>query len=581
MYNEAKERNSFKWLYSYLKPHKFWLFLNIIFSLVSVVVNISIIYFLSRATDNGLSNKYELFINDVYCLLGLTALGAFLTYIMKYSSFRCSIYSVRDMRNKIVSNLQKTSVSYIDSINTGDVITTLNNDIDIVDKTLNKAADFICQPIILITAIIYLYTISWKLLIAVAISIPIAMYINTIVSKRLSAIVKSQQDHTAEANSIFYDSTNIGGAYTSKTYNLEEWLAGRYKNTLKKALKENFKLNKFCNVYLLYIELAQVVIPIFICSLFGGYLAVNGDITTGELIACQTLVTYLYNPSRQILRLNSSLKSTSGAIDRICKLLDAPKDLFGTKDLPKNKLCIEFKDVSFSYDLQKNILNKISFKIEEGKKVALVGESGSGKSTIFKLLCGFYKKQLGNIKFYGEDLENLDINKVRENISIVSQGVYVFPDTIYSNIKTGSKFAKKEDVIEAAKLANIHDYIINLSNGYKTIIGENGVNLSGGQKQRLSIARAILKNSAILLLDEATSALDTENEIKIQNNLNEIFKNKTSITIAHKLSTIVEADEILVLDKGVIVEKGTHKSLMQNGKYYRELYNRQFKAQLQ
>ncbi|WP_026475906.1 ABC transporter ATP-binding protein [Alkaliphilus transvaalensis] len=577
MQKDFSRIHSFKWLYFYIKPHRFWLRVNIINALINVFVSLSIVYLLSQATDNGLANKYDLFIKNVYSLLALTGVGALLTYIIKYSTFKTSTLAIRDIRNRVVNNLQNTSISFMESINTGDVVTTLNDDINIVDRMLNRSADFITQPIILLSAIVYLYTINWKLLVAIALSMPIAMLINQKVGKGLAGITKSQQDHTAEANSCFYDAINIGGVYTSKTYNLEGWLAKRHKSALLKALKEKLKLNKFYNIYLLYIELGQVVVPIFICSLYGGYLAVNGEITVGQLIACQTLVVYLYNPSRQLLMLNNGLRSTTGAIARIGRLLDAPKDVFGTNDLPKNNVSIEFNKVSFSYDNQKNILNDITFKIEEGNNIALVGESGSGKSTVFKLLCGFYKNQLGEIKLYGEDIKKLDIIKVRENISIVSQDVYVFPTSIYENIKNGSKHATQEEVIAAAKLANIHDYIITLPNGYDTMIGENGVNLSGGQKQRLSIARAILKDAPILLLDEATSALDADSQQKINYNIKEIFKGKTTITIAHRLSSIIDADEILVLDNGGIVERGTHQSLLEKGHYFSELYHKQIK----
>jgi ABC-type multidrug transport system fused ATPase/permease subunit len=317
--------------------------------------------------------------------------------------------------------------------------------------------------------------------------------------------------------------------------------------------------------------------PYVVCATYGGYLAFNGRISAGSLIAFMLLQRFIVNPTSQLPNLIMNIRSSLGAGKRLLQLYTLQTEETSGEEYKQkdSDTAIDFHKVSFHYASGNEAIKNLSFKVKRGSNTAIVGASGCGKSTIMNLICGFYKLNDGEIEIYGKNIKHWKLSSLREEIALVSQDTYLYPDSIEENIKFGKPFSTREEVIRAAKAADAHSFIMELCNGYDTQVGERGVKLSGGQRQRLGIARAILKGAPILLLDEPTSALDYESELLIQQVLEEVSRDKTIITIAHRLSTIKKADRILVMDKGTIKEWGTHDELILKDGIYKKLYNQQ------
>jgi len=321
------------------------------------------------------------------------------------------------------------------------------------------------------------------------------------------------------------------------------------------------------------------IIAVLTLIIFGGYLIINGktSLTGNGFIAYMALYTQIIQPLKNISQTSSALQKGIVACEKIFSVIDAPISI---KNNSNSKVKNEFerdiviKDVSFGYS-DKLVIKNFNLQIDKGKKIALVGSSGSGKSTLVDLVCRFYDIKEGAILIDGLNLKEIEIQDLRSLIAIVSQQAFLFNDTIEKNIAFGSMHASKEEIIHAAKIANAHEFILQTQNGYDTVVGDDGVRLSGGQKQRITIARAVLKNAPILILDEATSALDTESERLVQDAINNLMLNRTSIVIAHRLSTIRHADEIIVMQKGQIVERGNHDALLSFGGVYKRLIDMQ------
>jgi ABC-type multidrug transport system fused ATPase/permease subunit len=320
--------------------------------------------------------------------------------------------------------------------------------------------------------------------------------------------------------------------------------------------------------------------PMFICIMLGFYNAYRGAITNGEMVAFILLLQNISKPLSELTRHVTEFKEAMVSVDRVMEIIQLKEETFGEGEALENSIAFELHNVSFAYGNQKDeeredVLSNISIVIPKGKTVALVGSSGSGKSTLFKLLLGFHTAKKGEVRLFGKDMMAWDIEKARKNISYVAQNTYLFEGTVAENIGYGKPEATFEEITQAAQKAYAHDFIMSMSHGYQTILSERGTNISGGQKQRIAIARAFLKDAPIFLLDEMTSALDVESEKLIQKAIENYNENKTVIIIAHRMSTIIHADEIYVLDKGSIAEKGTHQVLLEKNGVYSMLYSNQ------
>lgn len=560
----------------FIKPYNSIMFLFVIVAFISMTIELLQAYFVRNLVDIALTSKRQELIIFTLVIAGTILIGFFIQYMNRllYGYFTSKILC--DIRSFGLKHLTKLPIESIQNNYSGDIISRFTTDLSTFQNYIeNEVFNIFSQVILFIAAFIYMLNINFKLLLISIMLTPITLILICIFGKNIAIYSRKTQEHIGRSTSKIKDVIN--GINTAKMCNIEDCLYKKYKSDIDSALKNRLK-NVNISVYMSPLQVILRMMPSVICIIYGSYLVINGEITTGQLISFTFLLSYIVWPLAFLPDIVNGTKTTIGAVVRLIDIFELAEervDGHGFKYSDEDSL-MSFNNVTFSYNDGKSILNNISFKLDKGKKLAIVGASGSGKSTIFKLICGFFNNNQEGIKIYGKPIKNWNLKDLRDEISIVTQDTFLFPITIYENISYGKPDATKEDIIEAAKVANAHDFITSLPNGYDTLMNEGGLNLSGGQRQRISIARAIIKNSPILLLDEPTSALDNESQKLIQEALERIMKNKTVIIIAHRLSTIRDVDEILVLDNGEIVEKGNHEQLINNGSVYNRLFKKQF-----
>lgn len=572
-----KKRNSpLRYILSFGKQHKVWLFICVIFSLIDVAVSILILYGYGNLVNMISANNTERFSAYIWFVIILLFMETVDIFIRILSASRFMEYTIRNIRNKIAEHIQNLSFPYFKKHHSGDLASRVNGDIELIKNLLIELSDFVYQPLVFICAVIYGLILSWKLLLITMIVLCAAVSLNNLVSKPIGKHSGKLQEQFGKASSIIRDTVN--GIYIVKSFNLEKKLQNSYQLCQDHVYDTEMKIVKR-RLYTMILSTLVLIIPMFVINLYGGRLTFIGEMTISEFTVFLAMITYLSNPVIELINLVSNVKAAKGGIDRLYEILTYPTEesngnrgAFNIKD----DLPVEFKNVSFSYDGHNSVLTNINFKLSKNKTIALVGASGGGKSTIFSLLGGFFKVTEGEIKVFGNDINKIGLEALRSQISMVTQDAYIYPETVAENISYGKKDSKMDEIINAAKIANAHDFIMELPNGYDTILSENGSNLSGGQKQRITIARAILRDSPILILDEPTSALDSDNEKLIEDALSTITYDKSIIIAAHRFSTIKNADEIIVLDNGRIVERGTHYELMDIDGVYKNLYLKQY-----
>ncbi|WP_350344330.1 ABC transporter ATP-binding protein [Proteinivorax tanatarense] len=463
----------------------------------------------------------------------------------------------------------------LDEMNSGDSMSKLTNDLQLVGQFLNNDAYMlISRPLIAIVSLVYLLLLNWQLTLISIVVIPLLFIATTYLGKPISRFSKEHQDELSNMNNTTQDI--LGGVSIVKTFNLQNIVREKFSKQVNTSMDRGVKLAKKRAV-LQSLTVGISFLPFIVTFGLGGYLTVAGSLTPGELIAFINLLNNLTFPLAQIPSHYGSYKTSMQGLKRIYDLLneEAERKNGESFDVENASTLVEVKNLTFGYG-DSSVLKNLNFKVKKGETLALVGPSGSGKSTIFKLLTGFYADYKGKINMFEKDIEIWNLDKLRSNISTVSQDTYLFPATIRENLTIVCDNYSETQLIKATNIANAHDFIKKQPNGYDTIVEEKGNNFSGGQKQRLAIARAILKNPELLLLDEATSALDTESEAIVQKALDNVMSGRTSIVIAHRLSTIVNADRILVLDNGNIVEEGSHRELLDKKGLYYNLYHKQF-----
>lgn len=482
-------------------------------------------------------------------------------------------YPIIDIHLNLVRNIVKLPSSYLDKNHSGDIMTRLTSDIDRLSVFYREHTyDFVSSTILGVGSLVSLVIIDVRFVPIVALFGLLAVLINRAFGQKAYELSKRVQKHTAVSNEWFSDM--LSGLRTIKVFQLENKVSGYYTKEYEGALSNNINLNdlegKRSSMNFLMSTMN------FMGILTVGAVMVSLDMTdigtVMAVIVLQEKVTNLFiNMGSYINNFHSSLAGTK----RIFELLDEEKEATGYKpvNIINAKGSIDFKDITFRYgDNEAYVLDEFNLSFVKGSVSAIVGESGGGKSTIFKLLLGLYKQEAGDISVFGNKLSKTGINEIRDIIGYVPQTPFIFNDTIYENIRVGKLDATKEEIIAAAKAASAHDFILSTPDAYDSHIGEGGVGLSGGQYQRIELARIFLKNPPIILLDEATSALDSKSEGLIKEELDVLFEGKTVIVIAHRFSTIKKADKIFVLDKGRVVEAGTHKELLDNQGVYHQLY---------
>jgi ATP-binding cassette, subfamily B, bacterial MsbA len=526
----------------------------------------------------------EIFENKNKQMLYLIPVAIVFTFIIKaFSIYGTRIITIK-VGIKIIKNIQTlmaqkfllSDISHITKKHSGKYLSNFTNDTTILFTVLTGVVVTLFKEIFTLIALLGLmFYHDWQLSLLATIMIPIA----AISSKNIGKKMGKKVHVSLEASDKFmkFLSEIIKGSWLIKIYQKEE-------DELKKIsmiIDERFKaIRKVEQTRLGAGPIMEIIsaIAIAIVVFFAGYRSMQGAITLGEFVSFLAALMLAYQPVRALAGINVGIQEGITAAKRIYEIIDQKNEIYNDENAPSLKLknaTLEFKNISFTYPDGTHALKNLSAKIEGGRKVGLVGISGSGKTTFLNLIPRFFNLEHGTILIDDQNINTINLNSLRKEISIVSQDVILFDDTIRSNILYGNASASDDEIINACKFAAAQDFIEKLPNKYETIIGENGIKLSGGQKQRLSIARAILKDSPIILLDEATSSLDSESEAVIQKAIENLTKNKTTIIIAHRLSTIMNCDKILVFDNGQIVDEGSHEFLVKNSLIYKNLYEKQ------
>ena len=526
----------------------------------------------------------EIFENKNMKMLYIIPIAIILTFIIKaFAIYGTRIVTIK-VGIKIIKNIQIlmakkflfSDISHITKKHSGKYLSNFTNDIAILFSVLTGVVVTLFKESFTLVALLGLmFYHDWQLSLLAIIMIPFAAFSSKNIGKKMG---KKVQINLESADKFMkFLSEIIKGSWLIKIYQKEN-------EELKKIsliIDERFKaVRKVEQTRLGAGPIMEIIsaIAIAIVVFFAGYRSLQGAISLGEFVSFLAALMLAYQPVRALAGINIGIQEGITAAKRIYELIDQKNEIYHDENAPSLKLnnaSIEFKNISFTYPDGTQALKNLSAKIEGGTKVGLVGVSGSGKTTFLNLIPRFFHLKNGSIFIDNQNINEINLNSLRKEISLVSQDVILFYDTIKANILYGNALASNEEIIKACKFAAAQDFVEKLPNKYETIIGENGIKLSGGQKQRLSIARAILKNSSIILLDEATSSLDSESEAVIQKAIENLTKNKTTIIIAHRLSTVMNCDKILVFENGKIIEEGKHEFLVNNSLTYKNLYEKQ------
>lgn len=487
------------------------------------------------------------------------------------------------MRKDVFTHLQTLPFSYYDNNKTGHIMSRIVNDLrDITELAHHGPEDLFISLVMLIGSFVVLVTIEWRLTLIVFAFIPLMLIFVIFKRKRMSSSFKEVRKKIANVNSQLENSISgarVAKSFTNEEYEIEKFNEGNY--AFSNARKQAYKVMA---EFAAGMGIMSNILNLVVISI-GGYFAYRNIINLGDLFSFTLYVNFFMQPIRRLTNFAQQFQDGMTGFERFTEIMDIKTNIEDKEDaveLEDIKGKIEFKDVSFSYNNDEGtVLTDLNMTINPGKTVALVGPSGAGKTTLCHLIPRFYEIKAGTILLDNIDIKDIKIKSLRKNIGLVQQDVFLFTGTIKENILYGDPEASEEEIVDAAKNASIHDFILSLPNGYDTYIGEKGVRLSGGQKQRISIARLFLKNPPILILDEATSALDNQTEILIQESLERLSRGRTSLVIAHRLSTIKNADEIIVLTSDGVEERGNHEELLEKDGLYSELYRSQFKDLLE
>lgn len=574
-----------KRLFSYAKGYK-WYFIITIFSMIALTaINLATPKFItplfSMMTEDNVEFTLESVIYLAGALLLLYLFKVLFDFLASYISHKGSWRFVAEMRSRVYDHLQNLSMEYFSDKQTGQLMSRVINDTRMFEQLIAHAIPFlVTNTLTLIGVTIILLNMSVPLALLTIIPVPFILLVTRWFAKKVRPIFLKSQEKIAELNAILQD--NFSGIREIKVFNQESYesenisdKAWAHSNTILQALKHTAI---FHPTIAFATSMGTVIVV-----LFGGIFALNGTVNAAQIVGFLLYLAMFYQPITTLAQMMEDVQRALAGTERIFEILDEKptvKDAPDAIELKDVKGKIEFCNVHFKYEEKIPILENISFNIEPGKTLALVGPTGVGKSTIAKLVSRFYDPNSGDIKLDGIDIKSITTHSLRQNISIVLQDVFLFNGTIAQNIAYSKHDATQEEIVEAARAAYIHKFILKLPQGYDTRVGERGLRLSGGQKQRVAIARAILKKATVLILDEATSAVDTETESEIQKAINNLSGTCTMIIIAHRLSTVRKADKIIVLTDCTINEQGTHLQLMDKGGTYSKLYSLQYEAQI-
>ena len=575
--------DTFKHFVAYYRPYKAVFFLDLLCAALISLVDLAYPQILRWATNGLFTGAPETILSGLVpiglALLAAYVIQALCKYYVSYQGHMMGANMERDMRQRLFDHYETLSFSYYDANNSGQMMSKLVSDLfDISEMAHHGPENLFISLVKIVGSFIFLFLINWKLALMLAVVVIIMFFCSFFQNGRMQATFLENRKKIGDVNASLQDT--LAGIRVVQSFANEDIERRKFQGSNEAFLRsknENYRcMGTFASSNTFFQGLMYLVTLVG-----GGILIANGQMDVADLAMYALYIGIFISPIQVLVELTETLQKGFSGFRRYQAVLDTVPDIQDAPDaspLPTVKGEVAYNDVTFRYEDDEPVLSHLSFHIPAGRSVALVGPSGGGKTTLCSLLPRFYDVLDGSVTIDGRDVRTVTLKSLRSQIGIVQQDVYLFSGTIRENIAYGKPGASQEEIVAAAKEANIHDFILSLPDGYETFVGERGARLSGGQKQRIAIARVFLKNPPILILDEATSALDNESERHIQESLERLARNRTTITIAHRLSTIRNADEILVLTADGIAERGTHESLMaQNGIYHR-YYQMQFEG---
>ncbi|PXV93849.1 ATP-binding cassette subfamily B protein [Lachnotalea glycerini] len=573
------KKNSFERYYKYIKPFKTNYIILLSISLILSISTLPVPLLISEIIDNAMNEqKVRSIANIGIIILAIYIVKSILQYYVNKKLAKIGNEVSLSMRSSIIKYINELPINYIERTGIGNLISLIMNDVSVVSNLLTTTmiSDLINNTFVMIFIIIVLFLINWKLTLSVLIIGPFYYFISKIFNNKIRNISKKVQSQSANVIIVLTDI--LSNQKIIRAYNSQHKFEKKFTDTLRKLTNLHNEANALSFIVQQLTFFFVNVSPLIVFW-YGIYLVTNGEISIGILVAFYQYVIQAYSPFRIFMNFNIQFQSAYGALSRIDELFNLPLEFNFEEPEIRNQIQgdVKFKDINFSYE-EKYTLKNINFSIRKGEFVAIVGPSGSGKTTITNLIMRFYEPNEGNIYFNNVNSRNIHKKYLRNQIGIVTQEPYLFNATIEENILLSKPDATKEEIIGAAKMAKIHDYIENLKQGYDTIVNERGTNLSGGQKQRIALARVFLQKPKIVIFDEATSSLDSNLEKIIHETLFKLSGNSTCIVVSHRIASVSAADQILVIDKGQVVESGKHIELMNNQGLYYELYNKQIKG---
>ncbi len=559
-------------IYKETSEHKKWAIGRWFGGIASGILSVFDFYFIGSALDVALSGEYERLLSFIYALIAIFLVRILLQFTNPLIDSQYELRTYRTLSMNAYNKIDKLEMGYYENVHTADTISTLIDDIEKIKTFMgNTIAGFLSwNPITLILSTIILCSINWKLTLFSLVVVPVVMFILNKVSEPLKDAKNNIQEHTAVLNAYLRDFIEGNDIY--KAFNMHKSHTAKFEETCQNIANESYK-SSLVMTKNRALQILMMVIPQGICMFASIYFIARNELTIGQYVIFSNMLWPLIHTVRTTGQGWAEMIGYSGTAERYFKFLSYKEERtdgedFGTDD---SDIIVEFKNVSFSYHEDIPLLKNVSFELHKNSRLALCGVSGSGKSTIFKLICGYYENFTGDIHVFGHDIRKWNLVALRKYMTCVTQDVFLFDDSIINNIKMGNLDATDEMIEDASKKAYIDQFIKD--------VGERGAKVSGGQRQRIAVARALLKDAPLIMLDEPTSALDTKSEFYVQKSIENLKKGRSVLIIAHRLTTIIDSDLIVLLEDGMITEQGTHDQLIKNNQRYSELYKRQLVEQ--
>ncbi len=599
---KAKDlKGSWLKLLSYVSDYKVSIIIVILFTIIGAIITTispkisgEALTLLSEGANSlVVGNGKGINLDEVFSILSklfiLYSISALASCINSYIMTGIAVKITYKLRQEISKKISKLSLRYFDVTPYGEILSKITNDVDLLSSTLTESISTVVSSLVMLFGTLYMmFTISWEMTLVSFAILPISAIFISFIVKKSRKYFKQYQDHLGHINGHIEEM--YSGHNIIKVFNGEEKSINKFNEYNDVMYNSSWKSQFLSGLMSPIMGLVSNLVYISVC-IMGGYLAVKRNLAIGDISAFMVYIGQFTGPLMQVANISNILQSTAVAAERVFDFLNEEEEKKDSKDIieigdcvdeltRKNTISIKgnivFKDVSFGYNPNSTVINNLNLEIKQGQTVAIVGPTGSGKTTLIKLLMRFYDIDSGEIIVDGYNINRFKKDDFRQNFGVVLQDTWLYNGTIMDNIRYGNLLASDIEVEETAKMVQVDHFIKTLTNQYNTVLNESTDNISQGQKQLISIARTILHNPKILILDEATSSIDTRTEVLIQEAINKVLKDRTSIVIAHRLSTIRNADLIIVMDKGMIAERGTHKELIDKKGLYFELYNSQF-----